>query len=159
MFFRPEIGDEVIVGFLNDDPRDPIILGMLNSSAKPAPLQAADKNDQKGYVSRTAMKLIFDDDKKSIDIETPGGRSILIDDDSGVIKLEDGNGNKIVLNSDGISIESAKAISLKANTDITIEGNNVSSKAQMSFTAEGNSGLELKSSATTVLKGSLVQIN
>ena len=39
-FFRPEIGDEVIVGFLNDDPRDPVILGMLNSSAKPAPLKA-----------------------------------------------------------------------------------------------------------------------
>jgi len=159
MFFRPEIGDEVIVGFLNDDPRDPIILGMLNSSAKPAPLQAADKNDQKGYISRSGMKLLFDDDKKSIDLETPGGRSILIDDDSGVIKLEDGNGNKIVLNSDGISIESAKAISLKAKTDITIEGNNISSKAQMSFTAEGTSGIELKSSATAVLKGSLVQIN
>ena len=159
MFFRPEIGDEVIVGFLNDDPRDPIILGMLNSSAKPAPLQAADKNDQKGYISRSGMKLLFDDDKKSIDLETPGGRSILIDDDSGVIKLEDGNGNKIVLNSDGISIESAKAISLKAQTDITVEGNNISSKAQMSFTAEGTSGIELKSSATAVLKGSLVQIN
>jgi Rhs element Vgr protein len=159
MFFRPEIGDEVIVGFLNDDPGDPIILGMLNSSAKPAPLQAADKNDQKGYVSRSAMKFLFDDDKKSITLSTPGGRSILIDDDSGVIKLEDGNGNKIVMNSDGISIESGQKLSLKANSDITIEGGNISSKAQMSFTAEGNSGIELKSSATAVLKGSLVQIN
>ena len=26
--FRPEIDDEVIVGFLNDDPRDPVILGL-----------------------------------------------------------------------------------------------------------------------------------
>jgi len=32
-FFRPEIGDEVIVGFLNDDPRYPVVLGMVNSSA------------------------------------------------------------------------------------------------------------------------------
>ena len=36
-FFRPEIGDEVVVGFLNDDPRHPVILGMCHSSAKPAP--------------------------------------------------------------------------------------------------------------------------
>lgn len=36
-FWRPEIEDEVVLGFLNDDPRDAIILGMLNSSAKPAP--------------------------------------------------------------------------------------------------------------------------
>ena len=29
-FWRPEIGDEVVLGFLNSDPRDAIILGMLN---------------------------------------------------------------------------------------------------------------------------------
>src|SRR5262249_45228899 len=94
-FFRPEIDDEVIVGFLNDDPRDPIILGMLNSSAKPAPLQAANDNNIKAYVSRSALKMTYDDDKKSIKLETPGGRSIFMDDDSKVIQLEDGNGNKI----------------------------------------------------------------
>ncbi|WP_294197887.1 type VI secretion system tip protein VgrG, partial [uncultured Chryseobacterium sp.] len=32
-FFRPEIGDEVIIGFINDDPNDAVVLGMLNSSA------------------------------------------------------------------------------------------------------------------------------
>ncbi|TNF43639.1 MAG: type VI secretion system tip protein VgrG, partial [Cytophagales bacterium] len=31
--FYPEIGDEVIVGFINEDPRQPIILGSLFSSA------------------------------------------------------------------------------------------------------------------------------
>lgn len=35
-FFRPEMGDEVVLGFLNDDPRDPVILGMLNSSSETA---------------------------------------------------------------------------------------------------------------------------
>jgi len=159
IFFRPEVGDEVVVGFLNDDPRDPIVLGMLNSSAKPAPLQAADANNEKGYVSRSKIKMIFNDDKKSIRVETPGGRVFFMDDDSKVIQLEDQNGNKIVMNDDGITIQSAKAISLKANTDITLEGSNISSKAQMNFTAEGSAGIELKSSATAVLKGSLVQIN
>lgn len=28
-FFLPEIGDEVIVGFINDDPRDAVVLGMI----------------------------------------------------------------------------------------------------------------------------------
>src|SRR5690606_2899610 len=44
-FFRPEIVDEIIVGFINNGPRDAIMLGMLNSSAKPAPLKGADAND------------------------------------------------------------------------------------------------------------------
>jgi uncharacterized protein involved in type VI secretion and phage assembly len=40
--FRPEIGDEVVLGFLDGDPRDPVILGALHSSATPAPLEGAD---------------------------------------------------------------------------------------------------------------------
>ncbi|MFT4156083.1 type VI secretion system tip protein VgrG [Parafilimonas sp.] len=158
-FFRPEVGDEVVVGFLNDDPNNPVILGMLNSSAKPAPLQAAADNNIKAYVSRSAIKLTFDDDKKSVKLETPGGRFFLMDDDSKVIQMEDGSGNKIVLDDNGITIQSSKKISLKSNDDISIEGNNLSSKAQMSFKAEGTAGIELKSSATAVLKGALVQIN
>lgn len=43
-FFRPEIGDEVVVGFLNDDPRHPVVLGMCHSSAKPAPEPADRKS-------------------------------------------------------------------------------------------------------------------
>src|SRR5207247_396462 len=36
-FFRPEKGDEGVVGFFNDDPRQPVILGALYSSKNPAP--------------------------------------------------------------------------------------------------------------------------
>jgi Rhs element Vgr protein len=43
--FRPEIGDEVIVGFINDDPRHGVVLGMCHSSAKVAPIPASDEND------------------------------------------------------------------------------------------------------------------
>lgn len=33
-FFRPEVGDEVVLGFLNDDPRNPIVLGILSEGSK-----------------------------------------------------------------------------------------------------------------------------
>ncbi|NLE61585.1 MAG: type VI secretion system tip protein VgrG, partial [Planctomycetes bacterium] len=33
IIFRPEIGDEVIVGFINADPHHPVVLGMMNSSS------------------------------------------------------------------------------------------------------------------------------
>lgn len=159
MFFRPEINDEVIVGFLNDDPRDAIVLGMVNSSSKPAPLQASDQNDIKGYTSRSGITLTFDDNKVSVTLQTPGGRSLAIDDNAGSIQLQDGNGNQIVIDSNGITIKSASALSLQAKNDVSVQGNNMSLNAQMSFSAQGNTGIELKSSATAVLKGSLVQIN
>src|SRR5260370_33648601 len=69
-YFRPEIDDEVVVGFLNDDPRHPVILGMCHSSAKPTPEPAKDDNHHKGYVSRKKLKLTFDDEKKIILVRT-----------------------------------------------------------------------------------------
>ena len=104
-FFRPEIGDEVIVGFINNDPRHAVILGMLNSSAKPAPLKAADDNHEKGYVSRSEMKMIFNDDVKSFSLETPAGNKFIITEDEKKIQLQDQNGNKITMNEDGIATE------------------------------------------------------
>ena len=166
-FFRPEIGDEVVLGFLNDDPCDPIVLGMLNSSSKPAPLQAADENHHKGFFTRSQMKITFDDDKKIINIETPGNNKIIISDDDKSIKMEDQNGNTLTMSDSGIAIKSPKDITieamgkiiLKATQDNTIEGMNVNVKANAQFKAQGNAGAEVSTSAIAVLKGSLVQIN
>ncbi|XRE42847.1 VgrG protein [Tenacibaculum discolor] len=159
IFFRPEIGDEVIVGFINEDPNDAIVLGMLHSSAKPSPITATDDNHEKGIVTRSEMKVLFDDDKKIITIETPAGKIISLDEDEGAITIEDDNSNVITINSDGISMESAGDISLKASGDVNIEGTNVSIAANAEFKAEGSAGAEVSTSAIAVLKGSLVQIN
>jgi Rhs element Vgr protein len=158
-FFLPEIGDEVIVGFINDDPNHAVILGMLHSSAKPAPLTASDDNHEKGFVTRSEMKLIFNDEKKSIVIETPGGKKVTIDEDAGVIKIEDDNRNIITMDNAGIAMESGKDFSIKATGDCNIEAMNINVKANAQFKAEGSAGAEVSTSAIAVLKGSLVQIN
>lgn len=159
LFFRPEISDEVIVGFINDDPRHAIVMGMMNSSAKPAPLQAKDDNHEKGYVSRSEMKMIFNDEKKSLNIETPGGNKVIITEEDKKIHLEDQHGNKITMNQDGITIESIKDIILKAANDIKAEGTNMNLKGSAQTKIEGGAGAELSSGATTNVKGSMVQIN
>ena len=158
-FFRPEIGDEVIVGFINEDPNDAIVLGMLNSSAKPAPLTASDDNHEKGLVTRSEMKVLFNDDKKSVRIETPAGKVISLDEDAGTIILEDENSNTITIDSNGIAIESGADVDIKATGDVNIEGTNVNIKASAQFKAEGSAGAEMSSSGTATVKGSLVQIN
>lgn len=160
MFFRPEINDEVIVGFINNDPRHGVVLGMLNSSAMPAHLTASDDNHEKGYQSRSKMKMIFNDDKKSINIETPGGHKVVIDEDQKKIHLEDMNGNKITMNEDGITIESIKEIRMKAATDMKLEGgSNVNLKGGAQTKVEGGAGAELSSGGSTSVKGSIVNLN
>ncbi|MEP7120326.1 MAG: type VI secretion system tip protein VgrG [Byssovorax sp.] len=135
-FFRPEIGDEVIVGFLDDDPRCAVILGMLHSSAKAAPLQGSDDNHEKVFQSRSKMRLYFNDDKKVMRLETPGGNKLTLSDEDKGIKIEDQNGNTIELNADGIHIASKKALKI-----------------------EGKTEAELSSSATTSIKGLKIKLN
>ncbi len=165
-YFRPEIGDEVIVGFLNDDPRHPVILGMCHSSANPAPEPPKDDNHLKGYVSREKMKLSFDDEKKIVTIETPAGNKMMLSEEDKGILLEDQNGNKITLNDSGITIESYKDLILKAPNEVKIEGLNIAAKASVGFKAEGAATAEvsgasttLKGSASTMITGGMVQIN
>jgi Rhs element Vgr protein len=159
-YFRPEINDEVVLGFLNDDPRHAVILGMLNSSAHPAPLPTADTNHEKGFVTRSKLKMIFNDEKKSFSIETPKGKKITIDDDADSMVLSDQNNNKIQLDASGITIESSKNISFKTATgDFIIEANNIKNQAGMQFSAKGNAGAELQSAGQTVVKGAIVSIN
>ena len=157
--FRPEIGDEVVLGFLNEDPRNPIVLGQMHSSAKASPITAADDNNEKGLVTRSGIEFKFDDDKKIVTLKTPGGNSVIVSDEDEGILLEDQNGNKITMNADGITLDSAADVSIKASGDVKVEGSNVEASAQSNFKAEGSGGAEVSSSANTTIKGSMVQIN
>lgn len=159
-YFRPEIGDEVVIGFLSEDPNYGIVLGCLHSSAKPAPLMASNDNHEKGMVTRSQMKWLWNDDKKILTIETPAGNTVLISDDEKEISLKDEHGNSIQMNGDGITIQSSKDIILKAAADMTVEaGTNVEVNAGASLKASGSAQAELSSNGTTTIKGSMVMIN
>jgi len=158
-YWRPEIGDEVIIGFINDDPREGIVLGMMNSSAKPAPLTADNNNHEKGWTTRSAMKMIFNDDKKSLVIETPAGKKVTIDEDADQIQIEDEHSNKITMSSSGIVIDSASDLILKAAQNLKLEAPNISNAAQSSFKAEAQGQIKVTASGDLVVKGAFVRIN
>lgn len=165
-FFRPEIDDEVIVGFINDDPRDAVVLGMLNSSAKPAPLTASDSNDEKGFTTRSKMHLQFNDGTKTITIDTPAGNKIVIDEAGMKIEIQDQNSNKLVMDATGIKMESPLNIELKAGVNLTLSAGAMLSigGASLGVKADGNVSIEgamakMSAQGITEIKGSLVKIN
>lgn len=157
-FFRPEVGDEVVLGFINDDPRNAVVLGMLHSKNLPAPLKTEKENNEKGFVTREKLKLLFDDKKKSITIITPGKQSIVIDDDAGTITINDSNKNSMEMSSSGITMKSDSDMKFTAKGDISFEGANVKAKAKSALGMEGATA-ELKASGNTTVKGAMVQIN
>jgi Rhs element Vgr protein len=131
-FFRPEPGDEVVVGFFNDDPRQAVILGAMHSSKNSLPKGIAapsKENIEKGIVTKSGTTIGFVDDSKAIVfIKTPEANQILLDDDAQTIQLSDQHGNMISMSKDGIDIKSAKDLTIEASGNIEIKGTKVDVK-------------------------------
>jgi Rhs element Vgr protein len=121
VYFRPQKEDEVILGFLNDDPREAIILGYLHSKdKKTSPLPEKEKEEQYGFVTGKELKLIFDDTHKKMTLRVPAGNGekTIILDGSGALELKDENQNSIKMGSDGITIQAAPGKNLNLNGTI-----------------------------------------
>ncbi len=173
--FMPEVDDEVILGFIDQDPRNIVILGSLYSSKKKPPLTVEKKNETKGIVTKNKMKLTFDEKDKIISIETPGGNTVTLDDKGKKIELADSNNNKISMDKSGIKLSTVKDIVLDAKGDVKIsamknikgdakvgvemKGVTVKSEAQTMFEAKGNAGAKIQSTGILQIQGSLVKIN
>ncbi len=165
-FFRPEIDDEVIVGFINEDPRDAVVLGMLHSSVNAAPISAKDVNHEKGFTTRSKMHLYFNDDKKMIQADTPAGNSVMLDESTKTIKVKDQNNNSITMDPSGIKIDSPKDIeivakgniTLKASQTVSVEGLTISVKAKSNVSVEGSMA-KLAGQGIAEISGGMVKIN
>jgi Rhs element Vgr protein len=158
-YFRPEIGDEVVVGFFDNDPRYPVILGMLNSSSKNAPITASNDNNEKGFITRSDIRMVFNDEAKSFKLKTPNGKKIILDEQSAFIIIEDEKGNKISFESDGINIESPRNITVKAGGVLTLSGSQLSITGDASLKIDGGASTEIKSSGTMQIEAAMVMIN
>jgi Rhs element Vgr protein len=178
VFFLPEIGDEVILGFLNQDPRYPVILGSLYSQKnKPfSEFVPNQKNSLKGIVSKSTLRMMFDDENKILTLITPAKNTVVLDDKGEKIEIKDQNGNKIVMEAGGITISSPKDITLDAGKsvtikgktgvsiqasagDVTVKGKNIKQTADMQFSAKGSLTAEVKGGTQLTLKAAMVMIN
>ncbi len=174
-FFLPEQNDEVIVGFMNEDPRYPVVLGSVYSKTLAPKYTPAEKNYKKAIVTKGDLQINFDDENRIIEITTPGKQVITLDDKAVAISIEDSNNNKVTLTKSGITLDSgadvnitAKAnitiqaganLSLSAKADASLEGTQVTHKAKAKFSANGSGAAELTSSGMLTVQGTMVKIN
>jgi Rhs element Vgr protein len=179
IFFLPEVGDEVILGFLNEDPRYPVILGSVYSSTKLKPFTGLDpdeKNSKKAIVSKSGIFIQFDDENKIFTIETPDKNTVILDDKNKQLSLKDDNGNSIIMSKDGITIKSAKDITIDAAQNVTVKGPqgvkvqssggdvaisgvNIKETADSQYSAEGSATAKVSGGGQLTLKGAMVMIN
>ena len=114
VFFSPEVDDEVVVGFLGGDPRYPIVLGSLYSSKrKPSSdLDPDSYNSMKAIVSKSGLRITFDDKNIVLSVITPANNTLVLDDKNKKVSMIDQNNNSIEMSSDGITIKSPKSITI-----------------------------------------------
>ncbi|MCB0632246.1 MAG: type VI secretion system tip protein VgrG [Saprospiraceae bacterium] len=175
-FFYPEVDDEVVIGFFNDDPRYPVILGSVYSSGRAFPNQPEEGNNLKAFISREQMKMTFDEEKKVITITTPGNNQLVFSDEDQGVTLSDQNGNSIKLSPSGIEINSASNITIKASESISMDGPtgitatasggaidlngmNISCSADIEFSFSASATGSISASAELSISGGMVMIN
>lgn len=160
MAWRPEIGDEVVVGFIHEDPRHAVVLGSLHSARHNPPWEAQDDNHRKGYRSRSGIEYLIDDENKELIFRTPSGNQLRFSEADEGIFLEDQHGNQIIMNGDGIQLKSKKDIQIEAGLHVKVDaGGDFQGKAGKEARMEGSVAAEFSSGGNTVLKGAMVQIN
>lgn len=158
-FIFPEIDDEVVIGFVDQNPNNPIVLGSLYSNKQPASQSLSDDNNIKGIYLKSGIKLEVNEEDKIITLETPGSNKLILNDKDGKFEIDDSNGNQIVMDNKGITIKSAGNVSIEATQDMKLKGVNYTAEASASYKASGSANAEVSSSGVMVVKGSLVQIN
>jgi type VI secretion system secreted protein VgrG len=175
-YFIPEMEDEVLVDFEGGDVEKPFVVGsMYHGKNKPPKKWPDNKNSFKGIVTKSNLRIEFDDEKKITTIDTPGGNKVVISDDEKSILLSDQNRNTVELKPSGITLDSPKDIKITSKSKITIDatsgvdissvadvkvtGLNINQTANVSFTAKGNASAELSAAGQTTVKGAMVMIN
>lgn len=175
-FFIPEIGSQVIVSFISNDPRHPIILGSLYTKTNAPYTKIKKDNALKAFVSKSKLTLEFDDKDKVITISSPKKNSIVISEKAKGIIITDENKNIFKMSDTGIELTSKKDIKItsdkqvtitgskgitlngKAGVGVKVSGNKVDIAAKTSLTAKGNKA-DLVASGKVTIKGATVGIN
>lgn len=117
-FLIPEVGDEVLVTFVNGDPRYPIVIGGLWNGSDTAPESiSGGRNVRKVIRSKNGVKLTLEDEdgQEKCILETPGMQKVTLKDGPGQITIEDSNGNSIKLESSGVTITGAAKVTVNAS--------------------------------------------
>jgi uncharacterized protein involved in type VI secretion and phage assembly len=135
-FFIPDVGDEVLVVFVNGDPRHPIVAGGLWNGSDTAPESiSGGGNIRKVIRSKNGVKLTLEDQvgQEKFIAETPGGQKVTLNDapDGIAITVEDSNGNSVKLDRTGITVTASAKVTINAS-QVAISAGMVTVDAGMS---------------------------
>jgi type VI secretion system secreted protein VgrG len=128
MYFIPEIGEEVLIGFEAGNAEKPYVLGAMYNGSESSSYSTAG-NDQKVIQTRSGCKILINDAIGSIFLEDPSGNTVLLD---GKGNINFNAPNTINMNATDINIAASKDINVSAGVNKSVNvGMNKSTKVGM----------------------------
>ncbi|MDE9497075.1 phage baseplate assembly protein V [Xenorhabdus bovienii] len=118
--FYPEPGDEVIVGFFENDPRYPVILGAMHNPKNKAPLEPSQENQEKVLVVKKGENQ----------------QQLFINGKEKIIQINAGE-NQITLQQD-------KDIALTTKKELTLKAQTMNATMEKSVAISGKNSVEIK---------------
>lgn len=182
-FALPEVGDEVLVAFLDGDYAAPYVLGSLWNPQSPAPAKVEDgKNEVRLMKSKTAHKLELNDgqDAPGITLITAQETKLAMDDKAQTAELTDKDGKnylKIDISGGTVTLEaktklvikcgkaaleldgSSGEIAIKTSGNIKVDGQQVDVSGKSAVNMKASGQLNLEASGPANLKGAIVKVN
>ena len=169
-YMIPEIGDEVVVAFEDNDPSQPIVLGSIfNSSSPPDSNHVNSQNEKKLLTTKSGNMISICDTSGEEEI------AIVTADEKSQVVMKAGSSPSITVQSDGDITLDGKNITIKASgkidvsADQSIEQNATgkmvlgsSQSSEMSapqIKVKADATLDLNGSATVTVKGGVIKLN
>lgn len=117
-FWMPDVGDEVVVAFVQGDSRMPIVIGGLWNGASRSPETLEPSNNLKVVRSRNGNRIVLDDTRgrEKVIIETPAGNRITLSDGGGsAVTIEDRHGNTTTMAGGGVTVRTGSKLTIEAS--------------------------------------------
>jgi uncharacterized protein involved in type VI secretion and phage assembly len=130
-FWVPEVGDTVVAGFDQGDPKSVIVLGSVYSKSRKPPV--TDKDTRILQTTKNHFIKIVEDPGR-ITIETAAGQRVDIDDQGKTITIEA---------TETVTVNGAKKVNVNASESVTIKG-------ATGVTVDGGSSVTVKAQRVTV---------
>jgi uncharacterized protein involved in type VI secretion and phage assembly len=118
-FFIPSVGDEVLVVFVNGDPRAPVVVGSLWNGTDQPPESISDRVDRWTITGKAGTRIAIveeSDATATIECSTPGGVTFKMTDEAGGKVQVDCAGNTVTIDSSGVTVKSAAKVTVQGST-------------------------------------------
>ena len=186
LFLFPQVDDLVVLGYIDEDPHRPVVLGSYWTTETRPPYTVQDGKAQ-DYGFKTPKKIdlaVHDEDKKQkvtltlpsgpvltldnedkkqkVTLSLPSGAVLSIDDGAKSVSLKDKSGNNALtmdLQGGNVSLKAKSKLTLSAgSTTITLEsGGNITGKGNGTVSIKGTN-VEAKANTSIKLEGSAMAV-